>query len=376
MRAERPGRGGGLEHGGELRAADGGHHARGAHGAGSDADLDDARAGLNEVGDRVGGDDVARDERDVEAEGGDGAEGAEHALLVAVRGVEDEHVDAGGREGLCLRGDVAVDADRGGDPQASGRVDGGPVDVRADRAGLADRADDLAVPHDGREVDLGRGQHVVHVPGRAGVLGVDRGGGAVQQVAERGVGTRVAEAPGGDAAEVLAGGVADDHAPSRDGQELLEGLGDRGVRAHVVGGVEVDRLVLDPADRGVEVLQVHVLRQDAQAAAPGERRGEARPGDRVHVGADDRDGRTGPVVRREVHVEPARHRRPGGDEEDVGVGQVVCRPRLVEPHGPHCTAPQGGRSGRLGTPPVRHARHPVGRRDPPPPDTERSSASG
>ena len=42
-------------------------------------------------------------------------------LLVAVRGVDDEHVDTGGEQGGRLAGDVAVDADRGRGEQLAGR---------------------------------------------------------------------------------------------------------------------------------------------------------------------------------------------------------------------------------------------------------------
>ena len=86
--------GGALEHRGELRTADGGHHARGAHGAGSDADLDDVRARGDQVARALGGDHVARDDRHLRVERADGAERVEHLALVPVRGVDDEHVDA------------------------------------------------------------------------------------------------------------------------------------------------------------------------------------------------------------------------------------------------------------------------------------------
>ena len=116
---------GALEHRGELRAADGGHHPRRAHGTRADADLDDVRAGRDEVARALGGDDVARDDRHLRVERADRAERVEHLALVAVRGVDDEHVDAGLEqlEGLLL--DVAVDADRRGDAQAAVRVDAG-----------------------------------------------------------------------------------------------------------------------------------------------------------------------------------------------------------------------------------------------------------
>ena len=51
----------------------------------------------------------------------DGGERVEHALLVPVRGVDHQQVDAGVEQRLGLAADVAVDADRGGDPQPAVR---------------------------------------------------------------------------------------------------------------------------------------------------------------------------------------------------------------------------------------------------------------
>ena len=47
-----------------------------------------------EVARALGGDHVARDDRHLRVERADGAERVEHLALVAVRGVDDEHVDA------------------------------------------------------------------------------------------------------------------------------------------------------------------------------------------------------------------------------------------------------------------------------------------
>ena len=52
-------------------------------------------------------------------------ERADHALLVSVRRVDDEHVDARGDERARLGGDVAVDADRRGDAAGARGVDVG-----------------------------------------------------------------------------------------------------------------------------------------------------------------------------------------------------------------------------------------------------------
>jgi hypothetical protein len=77
---------------------DPGHHPGGAHRARADADLDDVGAGLDEVADALGGHDVAGDERHPEVLGPDRPQRVEHPLLVAVGGVEHEHVDAGGEQ--------------------------------------------------------------------------------------------------------------------------------------------------------------------------------------------------------------------------------------------------------------------------------------
>ena len=69
----------------------------------------------------------------------------EHPLLVTVRGVDDEHVDARGGERPRLRRDVAVDADRGGDAEPPAGVDGGAVQRRAQGAAARERADEVAV---------------------------------------------------------------------------------------------------------------------------------------------------------------------------------------------------------------------------------------
>ena len=52
-----------FEYGGELRAADTGHHPGGAHRAGPDADLDDVRAGAQQVPGALRRHDVARRQR-------------------------------------------------------------------------------------------------------------------------------------------------------------------------------------------------------------------------------------------------------------------------------------------------------------------------
>ena len=117
----RRGRVGALEHGRELRAADAGHHPGGAHGARPDADLDDVRAGLDQLAGALGRDDVAGDDGHGRRERAHRGQRLDHPLLVAVRGVEDEHVDAGVEQLGGARLGVAVDAHRRGDAQPSAR---------------------------------------------------------------------------------------------------------------------------------------------------------------------------------------------------------------------------------------------------------------
>ncbi len=70
--------------GGELRPADAGHHAGGAHGAGADTHLDDVRARFGQILGALRRHGVARDQRHAEAEIADGAQGFQHLDLVAV----------------------------------------------------------------------------------------------------------------------------------------------------------------------------------------------------------------------------------------------------------------------------------------------------
>ena len=99
-----------LGHGRELRPSDPGHHPGGAHRAGPDADLDDVRARRGQVAHAFRGDDVARGHRHVRARHrADGGQRVEHLVLVAVRGVDDQHVHARVEQRLRLDRDVAVD---------------------------------------------------------------------------------------------------------------------------------------------------------------------------------------------------------------------------------------------------------------------------
>ena len=69
---------------------------------------------------------------------------------MSVCGVDDQQVDAGLDQRLRLGDHIAVDADRGADPQPSFAVDGRRVDARADRPGTGQHPGQGAV---------GAGQH-------------------------------------------------------------------------------------------------------------------------------------------------------------------------------------------------------------------------
>ena len=84
---------------------------------------------------------VAGDDRRV---GGDGAnllDGPQRARLVAVSGVDHQHVGAHRQQRLGLRGRVAIDADRNGDAQPAVTIDGRLVDRRAQRTLAGDASD-------------------------------------------------------------------------------------------------------------------------------------------------------------------------------------------------------------------------------------------
>ena len=242
---------------------------------------------------------------------------------MAVGGVEHEHVDAGLDEGRRLRGDVAVDADRGGDAQAAARVDGRRVEGRAQGAAPTEGADDHAVMTDEREFES-RVHHQVEGRARAvEVVGVERGHGAVDEVAEAGVGKRGSESRRGDASVLLPGGGAQHDAVPVDRRNQAQRLRHGGARRQDERRIPGDRLVFDPADGGVQFLQRQVLRKHAESAASGQGRREPRTGDRVHVGRHDRDGRAAAVAGREVDVEAAGDRRAVRNQEYVRVRQLM-----------------------------------------------------
>ena len=83
--------------GGDHRHADAGDDARRADRAGADADLHRVDARIDQRLGAFGRRDVAGDEIDVREALPDARDHVEHALRVAVRRVDDEHVHAGRR---------------------------------------------------------------------------------------------------------------------------------------------------------------------------------------------------------------------------------------------------------------------------------------
>ena len=211
------------------------------------------------------------------------------------------------------------------------RIDRGLVERGAQRALAAEGADDLALVQHRSELEVG-GDHEVERGARSvELVGVELGHGRSEQVAERRVRQRGREALGRDRAEERPVLVVHDQPDALHRRELGAARRRRSARAEVERGIPADRLVLDPADGGVQLLQRQVLRQHPESAAAGEGRGEPRPGHRVHVRRDDRDA--SPPCRRSGRGTTSsrlRDRGPARHQEHVGVGQIVRGRRVVQ----------------------------------------------
>ena len=116
---------------GDLRNADAGHDPRRADRAGADADLHRVRAMVHQRQRGVAGDDVAADHLHVREVLLHPLHAVEHALGMAVRGIDHDHVDAGRDQRLDPGLGVAAHADRGAGEQALGEVLGGVRGCRA-----------------------------------------------------------------------------------------------------------------------------------------------------------------------------------------------------------------------------------------------------
>ena len=107
----------------ELRTAHAGHHARCAHCAWSDANLDDVGTGVHEIANTASGDDVSGAKWNAKIEGLNDANGIDHFFLMTMRGVENKNVDTCFNEQAGFSSNVSVDANRCGDTHFVGGID-------------------------------------------------------------------------------------------------------------------------------------------------------------------------------------------------------------------------------------------------------------
>ena len=101
-----------------MRDADAGHDAGRADGARTDADLDGVGASLDEVERGFTGGDVAANHLNVRVIRLDPAHAIQHALRMAVRGVDNNDVDAGCGQRLDALLGAGAGADGGAHPQS------------------------------------------------------------------------------------------------------------------------------------------------------------------------------------------------------------------------------------------------------------------
>ena len=323
-----------LQDGGELRAPDPGHHPRGAHRARADPDLDDVRAGRGEVAHAFRRHDVARDDRDgsvgpasLPDDRPDGPQRVEHLLLVAVRGVDDQHVHTGVEQRLRLHRDITVDADRGGRAEPAAVVDGRGVDLGAHGTERREQAGEPAVGVE-TERHAARAEGLEHLPRR----GVQRQGERcrVEHVGEAGEAVDTGARRLVDGAHRAPGVVDHDHRAVRPLGQQVQHVRDG------VAGVQHERGVpdgvprLDPRDDLGDRLRRDVLRQHGQRPAPRQRLGHPAARDRRHVRRDDGNRGAGTVRGGQVDVEPRGDGRPAGDEEHVVVGEIAIGHLAVE----------------------------------------------
>ncbi len=130
MGAKFAGPGCALRHSGELRPPDAGNHPGRTHGAGPDPDLDNVSARLDEVGDTIGGDHVARDHGHGRPKRPYRSHRREHLVLMTVGCVDDKHIHSGREKLICPPGHVAGYTDRGADAQPAQGIGRGAVECR------------------------------------------------------------------------------------------------------------------------------------------------------------------------------------------------------------------------------------------------------
>ena len=319
---------GAFQDGGELRAADAGLHAGGAHGAGADADLDDVRTRRHQIAHAVGGDDVARHHRHTRIQRADALEGPDHRVLVAVGGVDDQGVGAGVEQRPRPALDVAVDAQRRAHPQAPVGVDGRAVQRGSQGSAAGEDARELALVVDhGRELAAGGDEAV------EGLLRIHRRRQSEQGAAHQR--PHLCEVVG--SAQVLFRDQPDGHVPVDDDRGTVGALGQQvaGVAYGVVrldGDRRLEHQVrrLDLADRLGGDVGRHVLRQDRHASAAGDGFRHSAAGHGGHVGHDQRNRGSRAIGGGQVHGHPGTHRRPRRDHEHVVVGELVRGLRVIE----------------------------------------------
>jgi len=314
-----------VHHRGELRHAHAGDDARGADRAGAHADLDRVDAARDQGRRAVARGHVAGDELDVGEALAHRGGGVEHALRVAVRGVEHQHVDAGSHERLRARKVVARRADRGGHAQAA-------VAVLVGRGVLPAL---VQVLHGHEPAQHARGVHhrqlldAVAAHDRLGLVERGAGGGRDELVLGHRLGERAVE--GALELQVAVGDDAHqpplvvDHRHARDleaGHELhglaQRGLGGEGDRVHDHPALRA----LHPVDLGRLPVDRHVLVQHADAAGAGHRDGHLALGHRVHRRRHERhvEGDAAREAAGGAHVLRV-HLRVAGREEHVVEGE-------------------------------------------------------
>ena len=137
-----------------------------------------------------------------------------------MRRIDHDDVDAGRRERGGLRGHIPVDAQSGRHAQATGAIEGRRIQGGAQRALAAQRSDHGAVVQHGRELESGLDHEVERGTRAVDVVGVKRGEGSGEQVAERCLREGASEPLGGHRTEVLTRGVGEHDAVALEGGQL------------------------------------------------------------------------------------------------------------------------------------------------------------
>ena len=122
-----------LQDGRELRAAHASLHAGGAHRARAHTDLDNVRAGRGQLAHAFGRHDIACGNGKPQVQSLDFAQCPEHAVLVPVRGIDDQHISTGLRQGAGAAFHIAVNTHRSTNVQAALLVDARPIHLRPHR---------------------------------------------------------------------------------------------------------------------------------------------------------------------------------------------------------------------------------------------------